>query len=123
MMPVPLATPACTVFLGMMQVMVPEVLRYKIPFARSDEFERAWGEAGRVLMRSAHCHGFELLRSRKDPELYLLLIRWDSAEGHLQGFRQSAEFQEFLIHIRQFLPELLEMEHYSATGIEWDRSP
>ncbi|HEV8693522.1 MAG TPA: antibiotic biosynthesis monooxygenase family protein [Lysobacter sp.] len=101
--------------------MIPEVLRYKIPTEQAEAFERDYADAGESLRRSPHCLGFELLRSDKDPELYLLTILWDSVEGHLQGFRQSEQFRTFLERVRAYLPNLLEMEHYRSTGMEWRR--
>ena len=59
----------------------------------------------------------ELLRSKKDPTLFLLIIRWDSAEGHLQGFRRSEQFREFFAHIKPYVGDILEMEHYEVTGV------
>jgi len=101
--------------------MIPEILRYRIAAARADAFERDYAAAGDALRRSPHCLGFELLRSDKDPELYLLTIHWDSADGHLQGFRQSPEFRDFFAHIKPYLADLLEMEHYRVTGVAWTR--
>ena len=101
--------------------MVPEILRYKIPAVQAAAFERDYALAGEALKQSAHCLGFELLRSDKDPELYLLTILWDSVEGHLQGFRQSEQFRAFLPLVRAYLPNLLEMEHYVATDMKWRR--
>ena len=101
--------------------MTPEILRYKIPADQADGFEQAYARAGDALRQSPHCQRFELLRSEKDPELYLLTILWDSAEGHLQGFRKSAQFPPFLEQIRAYLPNLLEMEHYRATDVAWSR--
>jgi quinol monooxygenase YgiN len=75
-----------------------------------------------LLQRSPNCLGYELLHSAKDPELWLLTIRWDSAEGHLQGFRKSALFADFLALVRPFIENLLEMEHYEATDLEWRRA-
>jgi quinol monooxygenase YgiN len=101
--------------------MIPEILRYKIPADQAVAFERDYALAGAALRASPHCLGFELLRSSKDPELYLLTILWDSAEGHLQGFRKSEQFQAFLPHVRPYLPNLLEMEHYASTDLQWKR--
>ena len=101
--------------------MIPEILRYQVPAAQAEAFEQAYARAGDSLKQSPHCQGFELLRSDKDPELYLLKILWDSADGHLQGFRKSEQFKAFFEQIRIYLPHLLEMEHYRATGLEWQR--
>lgn len=101
--------------------MIPEILRYRIPVDQAQAFEQAYAAAGDVLKGSPHCHGFELLRSDKDAELYLLTIHWDSADGHLQGFRKSAQFRAFFEHIRAYVPNLLEMEHYRPTSMRWTR--
>jgi len=101
--------------------MIPEILRYKIPTDQTGEFEAAYTRAGEQLQQSEHCHGYELLRSQKDPELYLLTIVWDSAEGHLEGFRKSPVFMSFLKEIRPYIPMIEEMEHYEYTPLAWKR--
>lgn len=78
--------------------------------------------AGEELQQSPHCHGFELLRSGKDPELFLLTILWDSADGHMGGFRTSPQFGRFFAQIKPYLGNLLEMEHYGVTKVSWRRN-
>src|SRR5262249_24965405 len=46
------------------------------------------------------------------------LIRWDSVEGHLKGFRGSPAFQRFLALVAPYFNQIEEMEHYEPTGIE-----
>ena len=101
--------------------MTPEILRYRIPADRQPAFLAAYAAAGDVLEASPHCFGYELLHSEKDAELYLLTILWDSADGHLQGFRKSAEFARFLELVRPYIADLLEMEHYATTDLRWQR--
>ena len=96
---------------------IPEVLRYRIATDKAEAFVRAYKEAGDALKRSPHCQGFELLRSSKDPELFLMIIRWDSPEGHMKGFRESAEFRDFCALVRPYLGDILEMEHYEYTEV------
>lgn len=101
--------------------MTPEILRYRIPADRDAAFRDAYAKAGAVLRESPHCLGFELLHSTRDAELYLLTIDWDSADGHVQGFRKSPAFGEFLRHVKPFIENLLEMEHYETTDLVWSR--
>lgn len=101
----------------MERTVLPEIIRYRIGADRVDAFIEAYRKAGESLTASPHCSGYELLRSKKDPELFLLIIRWDSAEGHLRGFRQSAQFREFFTHIKPYVGDILEMEHYEATDV------
>lgn len=99
--------------------MIPEIIRYKITEEAASAFIRAYTEAGAILQQSAHCLGYELLRSAKDPELFLLTIHWDSAEGHLNGFRRSPLFPKFFALIKAYVGNILEMEHYAPTGVHW----
>lgn len=101
--------------------MIPEILRYKVPESQADAFVEAYRAAGEALKASPHCHGFELFRSVKEPDLFLLIIRWDSAEGHLQGFRSSNQFRTFFDLIKPYVSNILEMEHYDATDVIWAR--
>jgi quinol monooxygenase YgiN len=103
--------------------MTPEIIRYNVPLPQCDAFISAYREAGKLLELSIHCHGFELLRSSKDPQLFLLKIIWDSAEGHMQGFRSSEHFRKFFALIRPYVSNIQEMEHYAYTEMRWNRDP
>jgi hypothetical protein len=78
-------------------------------------------KAQAYLKPSAHCLGYELACCVKEPQHYVLRILWDSAEGHLQGFRTSAEFPKFLALVRPFLNDCQKMEHYAIADIHWQR--
>ena len=103
--------------------MVVEYIRYTIADdARRPDFERAYGDARASLEASPHCLAYELTRCVEDPSAYVLRIEWDSVEGHMQGFRRSAEFQRFLGHVRSFVGDIAEMRHYDlAAGLVWRR--
>jgi quinol monooxygenase YgiN len=92
--------------------MVIEYIRYRIDAARSDEFERAYAEAGRSLAASSHCLAYEVARGVEEPESYTVRIEWDSVEGHEQGFRRSPEFREFFAAVKPFFDDIAEMRHY-----------
>ena len=96
---------------------IPEIIRYRISAEKSEAFLNDYAQAATALKQSPHAQGFELMRSSKDPELFLLVIRWDSAEGHMQGFRTSPQFKEFFAHIRPYVNDILEMEHYEYTAV------
>jgi quinol monooxygenase YgiN len=101
--------------------MIVEYIRYKIAKERVEPFLGAYGEAEKSLRASAHCLGFELSRCTEAPEHFILRIEWDSDEGHLQGFRQSAQFPPFLAAVKPFLAEIEEMRHYDLTPLRWSR--
>jgi len=96
---------------------VIEYIRYTIPAERGAAFERAYAEAAPSLDASAHCLAYDLARCAEDPTQYVLRIEWDSAEGHLQGFRRSAEFQRFFAAVRPYVGDIAEMRHYEPTPV------
>lgn len=97
--------------------MINEYIRYKLAPERVDDFLDAYRRAQESLRVSSHCTGYELSRCVEDPTQFILWIRWDSADGHLKGFRTSPEFQVFLQAVRPFMPNLEEMRHYEPTDI------
>ncbi len=97
--------------------MIVEYLRYEIDEPRRAAFEDAYAAAQDALRASPHCLGWELARCLEDPGQYVLRIEWDSAEGHLQGFRRSPEFRTFFAAIGPYVGDIREMRHYEQTPI------
>ncbi|OWK45517.1 Antibiotic biosynthesis monooxygenase [Fimbriiglobus ruber] len=95
-----------------------EVIRYKIAEGWEPAFEDAYRQAQTYLAKLPHCLGYELTRCLKESNRYVLLIRWESVDGHMKGFRGSPAFQPFVALIAPFFKQIEEMEHYEPTGIE-----
>ncbi len=97
--------------------MIVEYVRYWIPAERQNDFEAAYSQAREGLSSSPRCLGYELSRCVEDPASYILRIEWDSLEGHLQGFRPSADFRTFFQAVRPYINDITEMRHYEVTPI------
>ncbi len=97
--------------------MIVEYVRYTIDSARAEAFEAAYAQAAAALEASPSCLAYELSRCVEAPDSYVLRIEWDSVEGHMQGFRRSAEFQAFFAAIRPYVGDIAEMRHYALTGV------
>lgn len=97
--------------------MIVEYIRYTIPPERSAQFESAYAQARVSLDASPHCLGYELSRCTEDASSYVLRIEWDSATGHLQGFRKGKEFPAFFAAIKPFVADIGEMRHYALTAV------
>jgi quinol monooxygenase YgiN len=98
--------------------MIIEYVRYRIPADRADQFIAAYATAGEVLRNSSHCLGYELSRCTEEPTSFILRIEWDSLDGHLNGFRKSAAFRDFLASVRPFIGDIEEMRHYERTVVQ-----
>jgi heme-degrading monooxygenase HmoA len=96
--------------------MIVEYIRYAIASGRNDEFEEAYRRAGALLDASPHCQRWEAARCIDESEKQIVRIEWDSAEGHLQGFRQSVDFKPFLEATKPFFDDIEEMTHYEVTA-------
>ncbi|MYW64772.1 antibiotic biosynthesis monooxygenase [Streptomyces sp. SID8379] len=94
-----------------------EYIRYRIPEARSAEFLAAYTRAARHLAASPHCVSYELARCEDDFGHFILRIIWTSTEDHLEGFRTSDLFPEFLAEIRPYVGDIDEMRHYKPTSV------
>lgn len=101
--------------------MVPEIVRFRIPENKHDDFMRSYAEAGDLLKQAPPCIGYEMIQCTKDPEIFLLTIYWNSISGHLDGFRKSDLFIHFLSCVRPYIEHVLEMEHYRFTELAWHR--
>ena len=99
--------------------MIVEYIRYRVE--DGEALVEAYEAASKSLRASSFCHGFELARCLEEPAVFILRILWDSADGHLQGFRKSPEFREFFAAIKPFVSTIEEMRHYEATTVAWQR--
>lgn len=102
--------------------MVVEYIRYKIESERQESFLKAYQSASEHLGQSKFCLGYELSHCEEDTENYILRIEWTSTKDHLNGFRKSAEFRNFLGFIRPFIGDIEEMNHYTLTSVKWTRT-
>jgi quinol monooxygenase YgiN len=91
---------------------IVEYIRYHIAPEQAEEFVKAYDAAGEVLDASPHCKSYDVSRCSEDAEQFIVRIIWDSAEGHLKGFRGSPEFQRFFTLVRPFFAGIAEMRHY-----------
>lgn len=101
--------------------MVPEIIRFSIPAEKQEEFLHRYAEAGKLLQSAEPCLGYEMLQCQGEPQLFLMTIYWDSVSGHLDGFRKSDLFIQFLSCVRPFIEHVSEMAHYRFTDIAWHR--
>lgn len=97
--------------------MTVEYIRYTIDSARSEQFIEDYTAAAESLRTSPHALSWELTYADEDPTQFILRIEWDSADGHMQGFRKSADFRTFFGHIRPYVNDIVEVRHYTRTSV------
>lgn len=94
-----------------------EYVRYHIPEDRSPGFLAAYTRAAAQLAAAPQCVDYELARCEEDFEHFVLRIVWTSTEDHVEGFRKSELFEDFLAEIRPYIADIQEMRHYKPTTV------
>ncbi len=76
------------------------------------DFEAAFEHAKALIRRAVGCQGVTLSRCVERPGTYLLLVRWARIEDHMEGFRESADFQEWRWLLHHFYDPAPVVEHF-----------
>lgn len=100
---------------------VVEIIRYNLPAGKADDFAAIYQEISQYLAASSHCRSYQVLRGVEDANRFIIIIEWDSIEGHEKGFTNSADFPKFITPLRPYLQYIEEMKHYEKTAIAWAR--
>ena len=96
--------------------MILEVATLDVVPGREAEFEQTFPQAAPILasMRGYRSHRLE--RCVEAPSRYLLLVEWERIEDHTEGFRNSAEYQEWRKLLHHFYDPPPQVAHYEAVA-------
>ncbi|EEX94632.1 antibiotic biosynthesis monooxygenase [Vibrio orientalis CIP 102891 = ATCC 33934] len=76
------------------------------------EFEHNFAKAQTIISSMKGYVSHQLQRCIENPSRYILLVNWETLEDHEQGFRQSAEYQEWKALLHHFYDPFPTVEHY-----------
>ncbi|MGH9405524.1 MAG: antibiotic biosynthesis monooxygenase family protein [Terriglobia bacterium] len=93
--------------------MVLEAATLSITAGREAQFEDALRNASPIISAAKGYISHELEKCHETEGKYLLLVRWNTLEDHLVGFRQSAAFQEWRRIIQPFYQSPAAVEHFT----------
>ena len=71
--------------------MILEIANLTIHTGQSPAFELAFAKAQRIIASMNGYLGHELQHCIEHPNLYVLLVRWQTLADHEVGFRQSPQ--------------------------------
>ncbi|MDV8023903.1 antibiotic biosynthesis monooxygenase [Rhodococcus sp. IEGM 1330] len=92
-------------------MIVEHALLHVIPH-RTEEFEVAFADAKSIISSMPGFVNLTLSRGIEQPNTYLLLVEWERLEDHTEGFRQSAEYQEWKTLLHHFYEPFPVVEHF-----------
>jgi len=78
---------------------------------REAQFEDAFGRARAIIASMPGFGGLTLSRCVERPGTYLLLVTWRSLEDYTDGFRGSAQYQEWRRLLHHFYDPFPVVEH------------
>lgn len=96
--------------------MILEVAVLHVRDGESTAFEEAFGKAQRIISAMPGYLGHELQRCLEVPGKYVLLVRWRTLADHEEGFRQSAEYQEWKALLHHFYDPFPTVEHFELVA-------
>ena len=76
------------------------------------EFEEAFLRARPLISGQPGFRSLRLSRSLETPQHYLLLVEWDSVAAHTEGFRRSAQYDEWKALLHRFYEPFPVVEHF-----------
>jgi heme-degrading monooxygenase HmoA len=79
---------------------------------READFEAAFATAKGIIAGMPGFRGLTLSRCVERPGFYLLLVDWDRIEDHTEGFRGSAEYQQWRRLLHEFYDPFPTVEHF-----------
>jgi heme-degrading monooxygenase HmoA len=94
-----------------------EVARLDVIPGQETEFEQAFASAQRIIAAMPGYVDHQLKRCVETPSRYLLLVNWRRLEDHTEGFRQSAEYQQWRSILHHFYDPFPVVEHYADVGV------
>jgi heme-degrading monooxygenase HmoA len=94
--------------------MILEVAILQIKPELRDEFEPAFREASQIISKMKGYIEHELQKCLEEDNKYILLVRWETLEDHVNGFRGSDEYKEWKALLHHFYEPFPKVEHYTS---------
>lgn len=94
--------------------MILEVAILDVIPGQEDQFQADFQQAQNIIAAMPGYLGHELQRCIEQPSRYLLLVHWQTLEDHVQGFRQSPQYQQWKTLLHHYYDPFPTVEHYAA---------
>jgi heme-degrading monooxygenase HmoA len=96
--------------------MILEAASLQVTPGQAQAFESAFREAQSIIASMPGYRSHELQRCVERDGQYLLLVRWDSIAAHEEGFRKSAQYQQWKKLLHHFYDPFPNVFHYEEVA-------
>tara|TARA_B110000858_G_scaffold66259_1_gene76844 strand:- start:3206 stop:3502 length:297 start_codon:yes stop_codon:yes gene_type:complete len=97
--------------------MILEVATLDVKPGMETDFEKTFAEAQKIIQVMHGYISHELQHCIEQESRYLLLVKWESLEDHTEGFRGSAEYQQWRDLLHHFYDPFPAVEHFSRVEL------
>jgi heme-degrading monooxygenase HmoA len=92
--------------------MILEVAQLDVIAGQEPAFETAFAQAQAIIASMQGYVFHELQRCVEHANRYVLLVRWQTLDDHMIGFRQSPEYQQWRALLHHFYDPFPTVLHY-----------
>ncbi|MUT66547.1 antibiotic biosynthesis monooxygenase [Paenibacillus sp. NEAU-GSW1] len=97
--------------------MLLEAVMLQVKPGMEAEYEEAFRIASGIISSMKGYISHELQRCMETEGKYLLLVRWETLDDHMTGFRQSPEYQEWRKLLHHFYDPFPVVEHFEQVDL------
>lgn len=92
--------------------MITEVATLEVKPGLESAFENDFDLAASIISGAEGYLSHELLRGVEKPSRYILLVRWETLDSHLVGFRESREYEKWKDLLHHYYDPFPTVEHF-----------
>lgn len=94
--------------------MILEVAILTIKSGQTEAFEAAMAQASPLIACQQGYLGHEVQLCLENDHQYILLVKWATLADHEEGFRGSAEYQQWKALLHNFYDPFPTVDHYQT---------
>ena len=94
--------------------MILEIVTIQIKDGQEAAFEQAFKDASHFIAEADGYIAHELRRCLETKGKYVNMVRWQTVDDHMMGFRESERFQQFRAIVAPFYESPSQMNHYEV---------
>ncbi|MCQ4258133.1 antibiotic biosynthesis monooxygenase family protein [Stutzerimonas stutzeri] len=96
--------------------MIYEIALLPVHEEHIDRFKQAFAEVAPLLSRAKGYGGHLLARGIETPQLFNLIVRWESLEDHTPGFEASEDHRVFMMGLQKYFSEDPQVYHVEGVA-------
>ncbi|OXM16397.1 antibiotic biosynthesis monooxygenase family protein [Paenibacillus herberti] len=96
--------------------MIYEIALLPVHKEHMESFRRAFAEVAPLLSRAKGYGGHFLAQGIETPQLFNLIVRWQSLEDHTPGFEASEDHRMFMMGLQEYFSEEPRVYHIEGAA-------